>query len=679
MADARKDKRTLLSMKIRYKSATLEDFIERYSNDISRGGVFIKAKKPLAVGTLLKFEFMLQDQSTLIHGVGRVVWRREEAESDPQNPAGMGIKFIKMDPESRSVVQRIAEGRAHPGVFEQGKEGTQVAPATLSDPGDLDGEDRTQVRHVSEFLVSAMEEGGAGQAATREARAGAERARQMGQPIGATRTVAARGAFSAHLDAPNQKRGSSAHGPSRGAMSAFGGTSRSAGSRSSSAAPSMDELDAEEDFLDGDTTRIQEYPKSDFPDAAATVIAKEGSPFAAERRQTPVVPMASASRSPLEDAVPDLFGPSISDSFGPAPGEFIDASLLDPAVPTVPPPGRAVPVAPGVPAEALRVAPPSVRPVGSKPSKAKRRGSRLWLVVPLLVLLLGAAGFAVWQAGLAGDWIDRVAASLGLGRELPSGRSMRMPTPPARPEIQNQEVQPAKVIGERAPSEQAEPTDDANQPAMKGEAVTVPAAGASMVKLQVLSVPSGAFVSVDGKNVGRTPLELEYAAGTEISLLSRARGYSPRRQQLTVQATQSAVRLVLAPLPYVVQVVTEPAGARATAVGGGEVITPGELRFKSVPGPRQIVISKDGYKTVTKSVALSSFAEESGRMATAISLTLEKEPASAQAAPVTETSAQAPTSAEPAPQPEEPAEPPVEAKTVEEKPAASETAAAEAP
>ena len=53
MADARKDKRTLLSLKIRYKSATLEDFIERYSSDISRGGVFIKAKKPLAAAEVV--------------------------------------------------------------------------------------------------------------------------------------------------------------------------------------------------------------------------------------------------------------------------------------------------------------------------------------------------------------------------------------------------------------------------------------------------------------------------------------------------------------------------------------------------------------------------------------------------------------------------------------------------
>jgi len=96
MADARKDKRSLLSLKVRYKSATLEDFIERYSNDISRGGVFIKAKKPLAVGTLLKFEFILQDQSTLLHGVGRVVWRRDEG--DAENPAGWGSSSSRWIP-----------------------------------------------------------------------------------------------------------------------------------------------------------------------------------------------------------------------------------------------------------------------------------------------------------------------------------------------------------------------------------------------------------------------------------------------------------------------------------------------------------------------------------------------------------------------------------------------------
>ena len=98
----------------------------------------------------------------------------------------------------------------------------------------------------------------------------------------------------------------------------------------------MDELDAADDFLDDETTKIHDLPESDYPaDADATVIAKEASaPFIAEQRLTPVVPTAS----PLENVVPDLFGPAVGESFGPAPGEFIDASLLDPGVPTVPPP-----------------------------------------------------------------------------------------------------------------------------------------------------------------------------------------------------------------------------------------------------------------------------------------------------------------------------------------------------
>jgi hypothetical protein len=247
--------------------------------------------------------------------------------------------------------------------------------------------------------------------------------------------------------------------------------------------------------------------------------------------------------------------------------------------------------------------------------------------------------------------------------------------------MENIEAQPAEIVAQQNPPEQAEPTPSADQVVAKPADVAAPATSASMVKFQVLSVPTGAFVSVDGKNVGRTPLELEHAAGTQISLLSRARGYSPRKQQLTVQAKQSPVKLVLAPLPYVVQVVTEPAGARATAVGGGEVTTPGELRFKSIPGTRQIVISKEGYKTITKSVALSSFAEEGGRMATAISITLEKEPAlePAQAVPAVETATQTPTSVESATAPEERAVPPVEPKPGEEAPSVTETSDVEAP
>jgi uncharacterized protein (TIGR02266 family) len=117
-ADTRKDKRANLQLKVRYKSATVDEFIEQYSVDISKGGIFIKQKEPMAVGTLLKFEFQLKDESRLIHGVGRVVWRREDGGSEP---AGMGVKFIKMDAESKSLVERIVDARgAGPAAYEAG-------------------------------------------------------------------------------------------------------------------------------------------------------------------------------------------------------------------------------------------------------------------------------------------------------------------------------------------------------------------------------------------------------------------------------------------------------------------------------------------------------------------------------------------------------------------------------
>ncbi len=55
--ETRKDPRAkVLTMTVRYKSATLDEFIEHHSHDVSRGGMFIKTPSPFPPGTLLKFE-----------------------------------------------------------------------------------------------------------------------------------------------------------------------------------------------------------------------------------------------------------------------------------------------------------------------------------------------------------------------------------------------------------------------------------------------------------------------------------------------------------------------------------------------------------------------------------------------------------------------------------------------
>src|SRR5258706_11559102 len=99
--------RTPVTLKIKFKSSNLDQFIERFSVDVSRGGIFIRTKEPLAVGTGLKFEFQLQDASSLIAGEGTVVWIREHDPARSGVAPGMGVKFDRLQPQSQGVLDRI--------------------------------------------------------------------------------------------------------------------------------------------------------------------------------------------------------------------------------------------------------------------------------------------------------------------------------------------------------------------------------------------------------------------------------------------------------------------------------------------------------------------------------------------------------------------------------------------
>ncbi|MCA9674031.1 MAG: TIGR02266 family protein, partial [Myxococcales bacterium] len=145
--NTRQAKRTPVTLKIKFKSATLEEFIERYAVDVSHGGIFIRTKEPLAVGTTMKFEFQLKDASPLIGGEGTVVWTRENDPARPGVAPGMGVRFDRLADGSQAVLDKILAQKAKTGpkssstvdpkVFEQptrafGNEApTKVAPSPL--------------------------------------------------------------------------------------------------------------------------------------------------------------------------------------------------------------------------------------------------------------------------------------------------------------------------------------------------------------------------------------------------------------------------------------------------------------------------------------------------------------------------------------------------------------------
>ncbi|MDD9932884.1 MAG: TIGR02266 family protein, partial [Myxococcales bacterium] len=135
MADLRKDKSAPASLKVKYKSATVEQFVAQFGADISPTGIFVKTKKPVETGALLKFNFLLADKTSVLSGVGKVVWRREPG---AEYPAGMGIRFIKLAGESQAVVNRIVQERGRPESRFDQHQGAELAAASLA-PGRTSG------------------------------------------------------------------------------------------------------------------------------------------------------------------------------------------------------------------------------------------------------------------------------------------------------------------------------------------------------------------------------------------------------------------------------------------------------------------------------------------------------------------------------------------------------------
>ncbi len=179
MDESRKEKRAPAALKVKYKSANVDEFIEQAGLNISRGGIFVKTSKPMPLGVPLRLELQLSSGAPVIRGVGKVAWRREPGQSGDQ-PAGMGIKFIKLDPGARAVVERAVHGRGGgPSRFDK-LEGTEAVFVSVPPPAPQpESEERSQAApvevapaaaeppapdqqaHVGDFVASALSEGGA--------------------------------------------------------------------------------------------------------------------------------------------------------------------------------------------------------------------------------------------------------------------------------------------------------------------------------------------------------------------------------------------------------------------------------------------------------------------------------------------------------------------------------------
>jgi molecular chaperone DnaK len=113
--DKRSGERTPVGLLFRLSYGTVDEFVERFASNISRGGVFIRTREPRPVGTVLAFELRLQGGEPALKGRGVVRWiQPEKPGAHPPASPGMGVQFLELDARSREIVDWIVASKEKP-------------------------------------------------------------------------------------------------------------------------------------------------------------------------------------------------------------------------------------------------------------------------------------------------------------------------------------------------------------------------------------------------------------------------------------------------------------------------------------------------------------------------------------------------------------------------------------
>jgi type IV pilus assembly protein PilZ len=111
--ERRQQERAPIELRVEYQR--LNRFFYDYTRNISKGGTFIKTKKPLEVGTRFLFKLVVPNMSEPLVLLGEVRWVLHEGEvrdgdgPDGADEPGMGIRFIYEGPEQQERIERDVE------------------------------------------------------------------------------------------------------------------------------------------------------------------------------------------------------------------------------------------------------------------------------------------------------------------------------------------------------------------------------------------------------------------------------------------------------------------------------------------------------------------------------------------------------------------------------------------
>ena len=98
-----------LNLVVQFRLHDLDEFLREHAVNISAGGIFVRSRAPHPEGSLICFQFRLEDGATLIEGLAKVVHV-----NPPDHPApGMGLEFVNLDAASQALIDQIIRRRLH--------------------------------------------------------------------------------------------------------------------------------------------------------------------------------------------------------------------------------------------------------------------------------------------------------------------------------------------------------------------------------------------------------------------------------------------------------------------------------------------------------------------------------------------------------------------------------------
>jgi len=131
--DRRAANRADLAVPVRLRYDSVLDFVDTQSMNISRTGMFIVTDTPAPLGSMLEFEFSLSDGFVLLKGLAEVV-----RVASGGIVAGMGLRFVDLDPAYQQVIDRIVavntdEGRVSTLTFDFSRPATASQMPAVTD------------------------------------------------------------------------------------------------------------------------------------------------------------------------------------------------------------------------------------------------------------------------------------------------------------------------------------------------------------------------------------------------------------------------------------------------------------------------------------------------------------------------------------------------------------------